>query len=461
LITLLLIIGFSLSTSQADESLAQTKNRPNIVFILTDDLDVESTTHTPEIDALLAERGTKFKRAFVTTPSCCPSRSSILTGKYVHNHTVYTNLAPRGGASKFRSSGEEKSTIATRLNGLGYETVLIGKYLNEYDGTYVPPGWDEWRGQLQSMYKYNVNGKIKSFDPKGRYYTKLMGDWATAYIHRNAPKERPFFMYLSVKVPHLPATPEPRYENAFSRRKAPRPPSFNEADVSDKPAGIRNLPRLSRKKIAGIDEHYRDRLRTMLSVGDMVARLTNELRANGELDNTYIVFTSDHGYHTGQHRLIPGKGKPYEEDIRVPLIVRGPGVPANRTLKHTVLNIDFAPTFARLGGGQIPAIMDGRSFAPLLRSSSTPLTSSWRQSFLVEYFNKHPYSALHTGKYSYVEYPSGERELYDLTEDPYQLTSLHESSDQQARMTSFHTRLKALKNCSGQDSCKVAESDVP
>lgn len=190
----------------------------------------------------------------------------------------------------------------------------------------------------------------------------------------------------------------------------------------------------------------------------MIGRLINELRRNGELEETYIVFTSDNGYHLGHHRLPFDKGRPYEEDIRIPLYVRGPGVPAGRTLNHTVLNIDFGPTFAVLGGAEIPAGVDGRSFAPLLRSSEPPLPLSWRESFLVELFHSRTYKALRTGRYTYVEYDDGQRELYDLQLDPYQLRSLHRSQEHQALMERFHAGLKALKECSGQRSCEVAES---
>lgn len=432
---------------------------PNILFILTDDLDSRSPGRMPKLERWLAEQGTTFEEAFATTTACCPSRASILTGKYAHNHTVYTNVASdgTGGAPKFRSSGEERSTVATSLNDRGYETILIGKYLNHYDGTYVPPGWDEWRGQLDPKkdHRYNINGTVRYFDPDEYHDTDLFGDWAANYIREGAGKESPFFMYLSLNAPHGPDDGAPRDEDAYEGASLPRSPGFDEGDLGDKPEWVREQPRLGDADVEELAGRHRDRLRSLLSVDDMVARLLTELRATGELQNTYVVFTSDHGYHLGEHGLDHGKGTAYEEDIRVPLYVRGPGVPADRTLGHKVLNLDFAPTFAELGGAPVPDGADGRSFVPLLDDAPPP-ADEWRESFLVEYYQNHPYSALRTGRHTYVEYETGERELYDLETDPHQLESLHASPERQALMSELHARLEALKGCAGE-SCRVAE----
>ncbi|MGH3146919.1 MAG: sulfatase family protein [Rubrobacter sp.] len=466
LVFAVVIVCFALvpatSTTQGPEPTRHApppQEKPNILFILTDDLDARSTSRMPKLENRLAERGTTFDQAFATTPQCCPARASFLTGKYAHNHTVLTNDEEEGGAFKFRSSGEDESTMATRLDKRGYETILIGKYLNYYDGTYIPPGWDRWHGQIgrnNDEHEYNVNGTIKYFDPDVFHDTDLFSDWAAKYIRRGAGKERPFFMYLSVNAPHGPAIPAERHKDEFPGIKVPRPPSFNERDMGDKVRWVRTGPRFSGKEVREMDSLYRDRLRSMLSVDDMIGRLVKELGKNGELDNTYIVFTSDHGFHMGQHRLEPGKGRPYEEDIEIPLYVRGPGVPEGRTLGHKVLNLDFAPTFAELGGAEPPASVDGRSFAPVL-GDRLPSASSWRESFLVEFYHHDPFSMVRTGRYSYVEYEAGERELYDLKADPYQLRSLHGSPQHQKVMDDLHARLLALKNCSGQDSCEAAE----
>lgn len=434
--------------------------RPNILFVLTDDLDTESVGHMPKLEKLVASRGTTFDDAFVTTPQCCPSRASILTGKYAHNHGVISNEPPEGGAPKFLSSDGHASTVATWLDGQGYETVLIGKYLNYYDGTYVPPGWDEWRGQMgrNNDHEYNINGTVIYRDPEKHHDTDLFSNWAAAYIRQSAWQERPFFMYLSVNAPHAPDDGAPRHEDEFSEAKLPRPPSFDEEDLEDKPGWVRRLPPLDDRDIRDLTRHHRDRLRSLLSVDQMVGRLIVELKRAGELDNTYIVFTSDNGFHLGQHRPGYGKATAYEEDIRVPLYVRGPGVPEDRTLGHKVLNLDFAPTFAELGGVAVPAGTDGRSFVPLLGETPPP-AEAWRESFLVEFSQNRPYSALRTGRYTYVEYDNGARELYDLEADPYQLNSLHASPDHRPLIEGFHDRLERLKACSGRDSCEAAEGE--
>lgn len=447
---------FGLSMSQPEAGVSQTADpdRPNIVFVLTDDLDVESASRMPKIQSLLAERGTSFERAYVTTPSCCPSRASILTGKYAHNHTVYDNTAPDGGATKFHASAEEASTIATWLDKQGYETFLAGKYFNQYDGSWVPPNWDSWRGQI-GRYRYNVDGEILSFDPAERYHTDLLGDWATAAIRDSSATGAPFFLYLSPHVPHEPLEPQEQHRGAFSDEHAPRPPSFNEEDVSDKPTYMRKRSLLGEEDIAAVDTHYRERLQATLSVDDLVERLVTTIQEVGALDNTYVVFASDNGYHMGQHRLPPGKGRPYEEDINIPLIVRGPGVPQDQTISHPVLNTDLAPTFAELAGTSAPPSADGRSFAALLDGSTS--VDSWRKSFLVEKFHG-AFLALRTEYgYSYVEHENGDRELYDLNTDPYQLESLHNSPEYQPLMDELHARIETLKSCSGRASCEAAE----
>ena len=374
--------------ASTDRDVPAPMEKPNIVLILADDLDAGSTNRMPKLRSNLVEQGTTFEDAFVTTPQCCPSRATILTGKYAHNHTVYDNNVADGGARKFHDSGEEESTIATWLDEAGYETILIGKYLNWYDGTHVPPGWDEWYGQTgrnNDDHRYNVNGRLEYYDPEKYHDTELFSDWAARHLRAGAGRDRPFFMYLSVNAPHQPAIPPERHEDGFASARAPRPPSFDEADTSDKPKSIRALPPLTAAQTREIDRLHRDRLRSMLGVDDMIGRLTAELARTGELDDTYIFLTSDNGFHMGQHRLEPGKGRPYEEDIRVPLYVRGPGVPHGRTLDHKVLNLDFAPTFADLGGANTPDAVDGRSLVPLLAENAPP-ADPWRESFLVEFF---------------------------------------------------------------------------
>src|SRR5215211_2475098 len=348
----------------------QSPDRPNVILILTDDLDAqlleEHMEDYPNIRELAAE-GTTFENAFATDPICCPSRATILRGQYAHNHEIVGNTWPRGGSRKFRVLGLGESTAATWLQDDGYRTVLVGKYMNGYYGTRVPVGWDDWyaiAGDYLST-RLNENGSINHYDPGRNHLDDVLAEKAAGYVRRVANDDPPFFMWLGTQAPHAPATPAARHEDAFLGVRLPRPPSFNEKDVSDKPDWVRNNPTLDQKQIAPMEDLYRDRLGSMLAVDEMVGKLVDALRERGELDNTYLVFTSDNGLHLGQHRLTTGKWTAYEEDIRVPLIVQGPGVPEGRTLPHLVLNNDLAPTFADLAGAKTPSFVDGRSLEPL------------------------------------------------------------------------------------------------
>jgi N-acetylglucosamine-6-sulfatase len=284
------------------------------------------------------------------------------------------------------------------------------------------------------------------------------------FVKRQKGKHRPFFVHLSLQAPHEPANPAERYEDWFKRKQAPRTPSFNEKDVSDKPKWVRDRRLLSSAAKRRIDRHYRDRLRMMAAVGEMTGKLVRTLKYANKLNNTYIVFASDNGYHLGQHRLEFGKGSAYEEAIRIPLMIRGPGIPAGVRKNEMVLNNDFAPTFARWAGVTPPAFVDGRSFASLIDGNSETDPSSWRTAFEVRSWQKKSgggipsYQAVRTTRHLYVEYENGERELYDLQEDPYQLHNSYDTADP-ALIAELQTRLDELRECSG-DSCRVAENGL-
>jgi N-acetylglucosamine-6-sulfatase len=388
--------------------------------------------------------------------------------------------------------------------------VLIGKYMNDYEGTQVPPGWDDWHAVSGNYTSHDLseNGKIVSYDPGSYYMTDVLADKAVDFIRDpdgHVPSflvpSRPFFMWLGTTAPHQPADPAPRHANAFSEVSMPRPPSFDEGDVSDKPAWIRDNPPLDSEQIAYAEDLYRKRMQSMLAVDDMIGRLVGELRKSGELDNTYFFFTSDNGFHFGTHRLSVGKWTAYEEDISVPLIVRGPGVPKGRTLEHLVLNNDFAPTFADLGGAEIPDFVDGRTLRPLL-SDDPPPTDDWRQAFLEEAMaesavapasvteeagprlltgdvqpseevgrasplqkssvteaGRPALKAVRTRDHLYVEYDNGESELYDLEKDPYELDNVYEDADLD-QLWRYEGWLGSLRDCAGED-CRAAEDAGP
>ena len=441
---------------------AQTAGRPNIVFVMTDDLDELAMEQLGGIRQVMGSNGTTFENAYVTFSLCCPSRATFLRGQYPHNHDILGNALPQGGEVKFRNLGLDKSTIATWLNSGGYQTKYVGKYMNSYGGTYVPPGWDEWyvlQGDPRNN-QVNDNGTSVTFTD---HSTDVFADKASDFIRRSAANPEPFFVTVGTFAPHDPWPTADRHQNSFVDTPLPRPPNFDEEDVSDKPQYIRAYGRLTANQITAMQDDYRKRLRSMLSVEDLLRQTITTLQDTGELNNTYIFFTSDNGFHLGNHRVYPGgKWLPYEEDIGVPLMVRGPGVPAGAVRNQLVINNDLAPTIAELAGVSTPSFVDGKSFAPLLGSSPP---SSWRTAFLEEGWTdtNHPaippvpvHKSVRTQQYMYTEYETGERELYDLITDPYQLQSISRTANSEQLYSALQSRLDALRACSGE-ACRSAE----
>src|SRR5919106_777797 len=342
------LLGALVAASAPGIASAQTAGtpdpRPNVVVIMTDDQDARSLRVMKEVDRRRRERGATFANSFVALAQCCPSRATFLTGQYAHNHGVLGNEPPDGGYTKL----DHTNTLAVWLKEAGYNTIHIGKYLNGYgllDPTEIPPGWTEWRGSVDpSTYRYfgytlNENGKLAAYDHP--YQTDLYARKATNVIRRRGPQAAPFFLWIAFLAPHsgkprdaddprglgTPA-PAPRHRDAFATKDLPRPPSFNEADVSDKPFDIRRRSLLGPARIRKVQENYQQRLESLLAVDEAVAKIMGALREAGELANTLIVFTSDNGFFHGEHRVAAGKLLLYEPSIRVPLVIRGPGIPA-------------------------------------------------------------------------------------------------------------------------------------
>ena len=450
--------------------------RPNLVLIVADDLDQNLGTleYMPNLQRLLVQQGLTFSDYVITNSLCGPSRATLLRGQYTHSHEVVSNEEPSGGFDKFLRMGHESSTLATWLQGAGYRTILLGKYLNGYptggSRTHRPPGWSEFMSPADGEpytgfnYRMNENGRLVAYGQRTQdYLTDVLARKAEDLLRRSGGT--PFFLYLTPYAPHHPATPAPRHDRLFAGAQVPRTPSFNEADVSDKPA-----PRtaLAGSEIDDIDALYRSRLRSMQAVDEMIARLVQILEDSGRMGDTYIFFTSDNGFHMGQHRLRPQKATPYEEDVRVPLVVRGPGVPAGETLSgYLAGNVDLAPTLAELAEVEPPHFVDGRSLAPLLRGER-PAPGTWRQAFLLEQYSDEgliapsPRSAqpvfvgIRTLRYKYVEYWTGVREIYDLASDPYELSNFGGSAppDLVAQLSSL---LRSLSTCVGA-ACRSAEA---
>jgi arylsulfatase A-like enzyme len=453
---------------------------PNIVLILTDDEDWKAHEYLPQVRRLLEERGATFSNYFVGYSLCCPSRSSILRGQYAHNTGVLGNHPPDGGFERFYRQGLEESTLATWLQQRGYYTALAGKYLNGYGSgkfaggvSHVPPGWTDWFGLVDpsSYFNYRISddGRAVAFGhANADYLTDVLRRHAIAVIRAARTAHRPLFLYLAPKAPHLPAEPAPRHRDLFANAELPRGTAFDEDDVSDKPAPVRNRPHLGPFELLHMQTVYRNRLRSLQAVDEMVAAIVEELRATGELDNTYILYTSDNGWHMGEHRLGPGKNTPYEEDIRVPLVIRGPGIAPGTVISQLALNSDLAPTIAELAGAQVPAFVDGRSLTPLWRNPP----ATWRQCLLVqrgtnsaaqadegdELHAPWGFHALRTEQYLYAAWSNGDRELYDVLADPAELRNLAATADP-VLLGEIAGRLDALATCRGE-ACRRLEDQA-
>jgi N-acetylglucosamine-6-sulfatase len=492
-----------------------TRRRPNILFVLADDLDVAELRALPHVRSLIATSGTAFDRYLVSNSLCCPSRTTTLRGQYAHNTGVWTNGGENGGFERAHSNGVEEDTVATRLHRAGYTTSLAGKYLNGYPNGAspddVPPGWDDWAsavyGNPYSEYRYvlNENQTYHVYHHLPRDYgTNVYVRLTDQFIRGAARTHRPFFAYLSVYTPHQPATPARRDLHRFPRAHAPRTPSFDQADVSRSPAYVRDLPQFNVEETHAIDVLYRKRIRSLQALDRGVARLVRTLRATKQLDDTYIVFASDNGFHLGQHRMPAGKQTPYDTDIRVPLVVRGPGVRAGARVTRLAGNTDLAPTFEAMAGVRAPSFTDGRSLLPLLRGDRP---AHWRRSFLLEHRgetgvtqparasrgrrgtleppdpdqagrNGRPrrreirdamllnrgaeipnYDGVRTSRYVYVEYATGERELYDVRHDPDEIDNLAGTRPSVEQRLAHQVAM--LRRCGGTGCRRAEDETVP
>jgi N-acetylglucosamine-6-sulfatase len=433
--------------------------KPNFVFILADDMRKDDLNYMPKTRSLLAKQGMSFEDAYVSDPLCCPSRATIMRGQYAHNHGVWSNKnGPNGAWEGYENHGNEQDNLATRLDDAGYRTGLFGKYFNGYESTTVPPGWDDWFatfGHTKYDYDANDNGTITHFGTdRTDYSTDVLSRQTQQFIGASAGAGEPFFAYVAPTVPHAPYTPAPRHRHTFDGEQAPRLPSFNEEDVFDIPPWMQTLRKLDDTQIGAIDTRHENRVEMMQALDELVAGVVNKLQNTGALQNTYIVFTSDNGWHHGEHRIPEGKAQPYEESIHMPLLVRGPGVVAGSSTNKLTLNTDFFPTFMDLAGAKTPQYVDGRSLGPVLEGS----VSIWRTAILLEraYFQDAEhwfYGILTSHGMKYVEYDSGFRELYDLKTYPYELVNSYDAVTPPAGLP---TRLEALKTCSGA-TCRQAE----
>jgi len=447
---------------------------PNIIFILTDDLDFSLMPYMENTNKLIGQEGTTFTNYFVTSSACCPSRASTLRGQYPHNTTILENSP---GFEQFYRNGKDEDTIATWMKSAGYKNSYLGKYMNLYPAgvkrSYISPGWADWHVFLYEnaphfyfAYTMNENGKLVRCHKKAEEYsTDVIREKSVEFIKAKIKKGSPFFIFISVYAPHGPSIPAPRHSGLFKDLEYPQSPSFHEEDTSDKPSIIRDLRKTGGLFEAGeANNLFIRRVQSMQAVDELVAELVHLLEQNGQLDNTYIFFTSDNGFHMGEHSLPSGKMLAYEEDIHVPLLVRGPGIQPGTTITQITANIDIAPSIAELAGERAAEYIDGRSFVPFFSSPSEEGTE-WRKALLIETGNLEgvshgvSYRGIRSEKFIYVEYESGELEFYDLITDLYELNNIAQNLDAET-LSILHSWLEQLKTCRADD-CRIAEMALP
>jgi N-acetylglucosamine-6-sulfatase len=435
------------------------QKRPNVVLINTDDMNATDMFVMRNTLALLGAHGTTFSNSYVSYPLCCPSRATQLTGQYAHNHGVTTD-------QRFTDL-DSSNTLAVWLKRAKYRTAMVGKYLNGYgvvDPRQVPQGWKQWFGltggteQKRYGFKLNENGKVHNYPRKpANYIDYILGAKVNGLLKAWAPSPKPFFIYYNPNNPHgekgtpvwstRDPEPAPQYLGRFGDTPAPRPPNFDEPNMSDKPEQIRDIPRLSEQDEADIDRRYRGRLESLLSVDDEIKKIVSLVRKYGDKRKTFFIFTSDNGLELGAHR-IEFKDYLYEEGERVPLIVRGPGVPQNTTRDQLVANIDLAPTIVAITKARPGRVMDGIDLLPLTRDPNV----SNNRTILFESLDLDIYG-VRQGPWSYNLYSNGDEELYNLEDDPYQLTSLADDHDLASLRASLKAKLEQLRTCSG-DTCR-------
>jgi N-acetylglucosamine-6-sulfatase len=447
---------------------------PNVVVVETDDQTVADMAAMPVTRSLIGGRGVTFANSFVSLSQCCPSRATLLTGRYAHNHGVLSTAPPFGGFRRLNPY----QTLAVWLRRAGYATALVGKYLNGYgvDDPYaVAPGWTEWHaltgGATYRFYGYTINhdGRLRTYGSAPEdYQTDVTTSLAEDVIRRRARKAAPFFLWASYVAPHNGAprdfadppidttVPAPRHAGRFAGRVPLWTPAFDEVDVSDKPSRIAARPPLGHHGLDAVWQAWRQRQEALLAVDEGVARILAALRRSGELRDTLLIFTSDNGFMTGEHRVPAGKVVPYEPSIRVPLLMRGPGVPAGAVRTPPVWNGDLAPTILAAAGARAAWKTDGRSLWPLIRG-----TAWWpKRDILLEgpwsrWLRALLYTGLRTDRHLYVEYATGERELYDLVTDPHQLDNLAGRPESALVEAELAARLAYLRDCRGLE-CRVA-----
>ncbi len=447
----------------------------NIVVITSDDQDAASVAEMPTVLERIGNAGARFDQSLVNLPLCCPSRATFLTGQYPHNNGVVNNLPPNGGFQALDSA----NTLPAWLQEAGYHTAMIGKYLNGYEQTEptVPVGWSEWHAMRAVVYLYYgytlLEGGVETQygspsenpdDPAApeTYLTDVLTDKAVDLIDQRAPSDQPFFLWLTYLAPHGggpggPATrchdsarPAHRHLGDYDGEALPAPPNLNEANVTDKPRIVRSRPRITPAGLEQLEIDWRCRRETLQAADEGVGAVLDALEANGELDNTLVVFTSDNGLLFGEHRYVAAKRHPYEEAIRVPLVMRGPGIAAGTRVRELAFNNDLAATVLDVTGAEASVPQDGRSLIPLARR---PELRRGRELLI-----RGPgWVGVRNHRFTYVkrhDSAGGGSELYDLRSDPFQLRSLGAAPGYRDQRKRLRERLGELRKCAGRECRK-------
>jgi N-acetylglucosamine-6-sulfatase len=494
--------------ARGEESRAAS-GKPNVIMFTTDDQTLRDLAVMPKTQALIGSTGASFLHAYASDPLCCPSRVTVQTGDYAHNTGVLGNTPPEGGYGDFN----DKNDLPVWLQADGYRTIHIGKMPNGFGApevggpTYVPPGWGPFAGGVGPASKgefYGFIGPPSSYtgftlDQNGvektyssdDYSTNVYSDLAVQRINNHLANfpDLPFYMQVQFFAPHDPATPDPKYANAFATAPLPIDPSFNEKNVKDKPAWIRRIKRFGLGLITKIQTRYQHRLETLLSVDDAVERIVDDLQSRGALANTYLIFTSDQGFMQGQHRLHQGKFVPYDPSVQVPLLIRGPGIPVGSQPRALVWNGDITSTILQMTGARPGLPQDGQSLLPFAqeptRKSTRPILfetgppgttfepgtgtaaaagGQRRRAKLGTYVKNTDldhtaqlaraivaprYRAIRTGRYLLTKYADGGREMYDVSLDPLELDSVWKNGRYAPVKKFLLKQLAKLVHCSG------------
>ena len=408
-------------------------NRPNFIVIISDDQSHDSMQYMPQTKALIFDQGVTFAQGFDTTPLCCPSRASIFTGMYAHNDGVRVNTD---------KLSDKYQTVIEALHKNGYYTGLVGKYLNTWLGEPRPEfdSWVSWPGSVASYQDPNINVNGKWGIHPG-YITDVENQFVMQFLDQASKQNKPFLLIYAARAPHAPAAPSPEDQNLLQNLPPYRPPSFDQADVSNMPSSISSIPPMSAKAIANNDDFRRRQILTLISLDNNVGNIVTKLQQMGQLDNTAIFYISDNGMQWGEHRLSADKAAEFEESVRVPFAMRYPPLVSKPYVENRLVgNIDIAPTIYDLAGIPIPTNLDGMSFVKLMKGGA------WRDNILIESWPERGYWAgVRTDQFVYVETEGDLSELYDLQTDPFELNNLINDPQYQTVIADLKAKLQIEK----------------